>query len=70
VGNGEARIYEVPVAALAPLVVLALAWVAWCWWVIAHRPVRYLPKWVWALICAASVPLGGVVYLLVGRELR
>jgi hypothetical protein len=61
---------EVPVAALAPLVALAFGWVAWCWWDIAHHPVRHLPKWVWALICMASVPLGGVVYLLVGREPR
>jgi hypothetical protein len=61
---------EVPVAALAPLVALVLGWVAWCWWDIARRPVRYLPKWAWALICVVSVPLGGVVYLLVGRAQR
>jgi Phospholipase_D-nuclease N-terminal len=61
---------EVPVAALAPLVVLVVGWVAWCCWDIAHGPVRHLPKWVWALICVVSVPLGGVVYLLVGREPR
>jgi len=61
---------EVPVAALAPLVVLVVGWVAWCWWDIAHGPVRHLPKWVWALICVVSVPIGGIVYLLVGREPR
>jgi phospholipase D-like protein len=61
---------EVPVAALAPLVVLALAWVVWCWWDIAHGQVRYLPKWAWVLVCVVSVPLGGIVYLLVGRAPR
>jgi len=32
----------------------------------AHE-VRYLPKWVWAVVCMISIPLGGIVYLLVGR---
>jgi hypothetical protein len=29
--------------------------------------VRYLPKWGWAVFCAVSVPLGGIIYLSVGR---
>jgi hypothetical protein len=29
--------------------------------------VRYLPKWAWALICLAQTPLGGIIYLSVGR---
>jgi Phospholipase_D-nuclease N-terminal len=60
----------VPVAALAPLVLLALAFVGYCWFDLFRHDVRYLPKWAWALICAASVPVGGLVYLLVGREHR
>jgi phospholipase D-like protein len=32
--------------------------------------VRYLPKWAWVLICLVSVPFGGIVYLIVGREPR
>jgi hypothetical protein len=31
------------------------------------RQVRYLPKWAWALICLAQCPLGGIIYLSVGR---
>ena len=30
--------------------------------------VRYLPKWAWALVIVLSIPIGGVAYLLVGRE--
>jgi Phospholipase_D-nuclease N-terminal len=30
--------------------------------------VRFLPKWAWAIICVNSIPLGGIVYLIVGRE--
>ncbi len=31
--------------------------------------VRYMPKWGWALvICVISAPVGGVIYLSVGRD--
>ena len=55
-------------AALAPILLLALAFVIWCWVDISRNEVRYLPKWLWAIICVISIPLGGIVYLLVGRE--
>jgi hypothetical protein len=56
-------------AALVPLLVLGLIFVGYCWYDIARsESVRYLPKWVWMLISIASVPLGGIVYLLLGRE--
>jgi hypothetical protein len=57
-----------PFAALVPIVVVALAFVVYCWIDIARHDVKYLPKWAWAIICTVSVPLGGIVYLLVGRE--
>lgn len=59
-----------PVAAIAPIVVLAVGFVAYCLFDLSRSPVRYLPKWAWAVICVASIPLGGVVYLLIGREQR
>ena len=55
-------------AALAPFLVLLAAFVAWCWVDISRNEVRYLPKWLWAVICLISIPLGGIVYLLVGRQ--
>ncbi len=55
-------------AALAPIVVLAVAFVAYCLWDLSRSRVRYLPKWAWAVICVVSVPAGGIVYLLVGRD--
>jgi hypothetical protein len=65
-----AAMNDVPFAALAPLALLALGFVAYCWYDLSRSEVRYLPKWVWALICVASVPAGGIVYLLVGKEHR
>ena len=59
---------DVPIAAVVPLVVVALGFVVYCLIDLSRSDVRYLPKWAWALICVLSVPVGGVVYLLVGRE--
>ena len=59
---------EINWAALAPVIVLALGFVGWCWRDIVRNEVRYLPKWLWGVICLVSIPLGGIVYLLVGRE--
>jgi hypothetical protein len=56
--------------ALLPFVLLALGFVAYCVVDIARHDVRYLPKWAWTLICFVSIPFGGVVYLILGREPR
>ena len=61
---------SIPVAAWAPLAVLAVAFVGYCLVDLARTQVRYLPKWAWALVCVLSVPLGGIVYLLIGKEHR
>ncbi|MCO7180062.1 PLDc N-terminal domain-containing protein [Lactococcus formosensis] len=30
--------------------------------------VKHLPRWAWALICVISVPLGGILYFILGRD--
>ena len=57
-------------AALLPLVLLGVAFVGYCLYDLSRHQVRHLPKWAWALSCVISVPLGGLVYLLVGRDHR
>ena len=59
---------DIPWAALTPLIVLALAFVIYCAVDVSRNEVRYLPKWAWIVICLISIPLGGVVYLLIGRD--
>jgi nucleoside recognition membrane protein YjiH len=59
-----------PTEALLPLVLVAVAFVGYCLYDISRTPVRHLPKWAWALICVLSVPVGGIVYLTVGRDPR
>jgi len=61
---------SLPWAAIAPLIVLAVAFVAYCLYDLSRAHVRHLPKWAWALVCVASVPLGGILYLTIGRERR
>lgn len=59
---------EVNWAAFAPILILLIGFVVWCWVDISRNEVRYLPKWLWSVICLISIPLGGIVYLLVGRD--
>lgn len=55
-------------AAVAPLLVLAAAFVVYCWVDIAKNDVKHLPKWAWAIIAFISIPIGGIIYLVIGRD--
>ncbi|MGV9833710.1 PLDc N-terminal domain-containing protein [Nocardia niigatensis] len=59
---------NIPVAALVPLIVVGLGFVGFCWYDLYRTQVKYLPKWAWAIICLISIPLGGIIYLIVGRD--
>jgi hypothetical protein len=59
---------SIPWAALGPVLVVVLGFLIFCWVDIARHSVKYLPKWAWAIICLGSIPLGGIVYLIVGRD--
>lgn len=55
--------------ALAPLFLVALGFVVWVLVDIARaEQVQHLPKWGWAIIAVISIPVGGIVYLLMGRD--
>lgn len=55
-------------AALVPFVLVAVGFLVFCLFDLAQtEEVRYLPKWAWAVICFISVPLGGIVYLTLGK---
>jgi hypothetical protein len=64
----KASTVHVPWAALAPILAILLVFEIYCLWDVARSNVRYLPKWVWVLICLISIPFGGIVYLIIGRE--
>ena len=55
--------------ALAPLFLLALGFVTWVVVdIVRSDSVKHLPKWAWVILSVVSIPVGGIVYLLVGRD--
>lgn len=59
---------DINFAALMPIIVLALVFVVYCWVDMARSQVKHLPRWAWAIVAVVSVPLGGILYLTIGRE--
>lgn len=60
---------EIPIAAVLPLLIVGVAFAAYCLYDLVRAPtVRHLPKLVWGLVICLSIPLGGVVYLVAGRD--
>ena len=55
--------------ALLPVFVLVLALICYALFDLVRTPrVRYLPKWLWALIIIfGSAPLGALAYFVLGR---
>ncbi len=56
------------IAALAPLVLLAVAFVVYCLRDLLRSSVEPPARWMWAAFIVLSVPLGGIVWLLVDRS--
>ncbi len=56
---------------IIPALVAAAGFVVFCLIDLARtEEVRYLPKWMWAILCLGlglSVPWGGILYLWVGK---
>lgn len=59
---------------LIPVLVLAAGFVVFCEVDLARaEKVRYLPKWVWAILCMGiglTIPFGGIAYLVFGKVRR
>jgi ABC-2 type transport system ATP-binding protein len=55
-------------AVLSAVVVVAVCFEAFCQiGLYRAETVRYLPKWAWAVICLIWIPVGGIVYLSIGK---
>ncbi|MFK4893756.1 PLDc N-terminal domain-containing protein [Lactococcus petauri] len=54
---------------IVPLILLVCLYLGACFYSIfksAH--VKYLARWAWVLVCIISIPLGGILYFIVGRD--
>jgi hypothetical protein len=63
-------VLAVPLEALLPVILLAVAFVGYCLYDLSRSEVDHLPKWAWALLILFVNPLGGIAYLVVGRAHR
>ena len=52
---------------LMPVLVLVTVLIGWSLVDIIRRPVEHLPKWAWVLIVLFAVPVGAVIYIIIGR---
>ena len=52
----------------APVIILEVVLVVFCLYRLTQDRVRFLPKWAWALIILFIQLIGGIAFLLIGRE--
>jgi hypothetical protein len=55
-------------AAFVPIVLIVIAFIGFCLYDLSRTEVRYLPKWAWVIVVLISIPLGGILYLAIGRD--
>ncbi len=56
------------VLALIPAIIISIAFVGYCLRDLSRSSVSLLPRWAWALVILASIPLGGILYLAFGKR--
>lgn len=52
----------------APIIILEVILVGFCLYRLTKDRVKFLPKWAWALIIIFIQLIGGIAFLLIGRE--
>lgn len=54
---------------IIPLVILGTIYLGSCFYsIIKAEQVKHLPKLAWAIICMVSIPFGGILYFILGRD--
>lgn len=53
---------------IMPLIIIQLLLMIFCLYRLSKDKVKYLPKWLWALIIIFGELLGPIIYLIIGRE--
>ncbi|MBW9148270.1 PLDc N-terminal domain-containing protein [Clostridium sp. CM028] len=53
---------------LAPVIIIEIVLVGFCLYRLTRDRVKFLPKWAWALVVIFIQLIGGISFLLIGRE--
>lgn len=55
---------------LIPIIIIILIYLIICFIdLFKVEKTKFLPKWVWGIIICISIPLGGILYYLLGRDI-
>ena len=52
----------------APVIILEVVLVGFCLYRLTKDRVKFLPKWAWALVIIFIQLIGGITFLLIGRD--
>lgn len=50
---------------ILPIIILQISLAIYCIFQVVKNPVKYLPKWLWGILCLNT--LGAIVFLILGR---
>jgi MFS superfamily sulfate permease-like transporter len=59
---------SIPIAALAPILIIVIGLQLYCLYDLTRSNVRYLPKWAWAVVLVVGGVVVNLAYLTWGRE--
>ncbi|HAB0417284.1 hypothetical protein BU619_11895 [Staphylococcus capitis] len=55
---------------LFPIIIIIIIYLIICFVdLFKVKKTKFLPKWVWGIIICISIPLGGILYYLLGRDI-
>lgn len=60
---------ELDLKIMIPLILIVIVYLTYCLYDLIKVPnVKFFSKWIWGVIICISIPFGGVVYILIGRD--
>lgn len=60
---------ELDLKIMIPLILIVIVYLTYCLYDLIKVPnVKIFSKWIWGVIICISIPFGGVVYILIGRD--
>ncbi len=55
---------------LIPIIIIIIIYLVICFAdLFKVKKTKFLPKWIWGVIICISIPLGGILYYLLGRDI-